>query len=32
MGKTFLIAVDAFSKWPEIVDMTSTTAANTKVL
>ena len=29
MGKNFLIAVDAFSKWPEIIEMTSTTAANT---
>ena len=29
----FLIAVDAFSKWPEVVEMTSTTAAQTiKVL
>ena len=28
-GKNFLIAVDAFSKWPEIIEMTSTTAANT---
>ena len=33
MNKTFLIAVDAFSKWPEIIDMSSTTATNTiKVL
>ena len=32
-GKTFLIAVDAFSKWPEIVEVTSTTAGQTvKVL
>ena len=32
-GKMFLIAVDAFSKWPEVVEMTSTTAAQTiKVL
>ena len=32
-GKIFLIAVDAFSKWPEIVEMTSTTAGQTvKVL
>ena len=32
-GKMFLIAVDAFSKWPEIVEMTSTTAGQTvKVL
>ena len=30
MGKTFLIAVDAFSKWPpEIIEMSTTTAANT---
>lgn len=29
-GKQFLIAADdVFSKWPEIVEMTSTTAANT---
>ena len=33
MGKTFLITVDAFSKWPEIIEMSSTTATNTiKVL
>ena len=33
MNKTFLIAVDAFSKWPEIIDTSSTTATNTiKVL
>ena len=33
MNKTFLIVVDAFSKWPEIIDMTSTTASSTiKVL
>jgi len=29
MGKTFLIAVYAFYKWPEIVEMSSTTATNT---
>ena len=29
IGKKFLIAVDAFSKWPEIIEMTSTTTANT---
>ena len=29
MGKNFLIAMDAFSKWPEIIEMTLTTAANT---
>ena len=33
MNRNFLIAVDAFSKWPEIIEMTSTTAGNTtKVL
>ena len=33
MSKTFLIAVDACSKWPEIIDVSSTTATNTiKVL
>ena len=33
MNRNFLIAVDAFSKWTEIIEMTSTTAANTiKVL
>ena len=29
MSKNFLIVVNAFSKWPEIIEMTSTTAANT---
>ena len=29
MNKTFLIAVNAFSKWPEIVEMMSTTASTT---
>ena len=28
-GKMFLIAVDAFSKWPKVVEMTSTTAEQT---
>ena len=33
INRDFLIAVDDFSKWPEIIEMTSTTAANTiKVL
>ena len=32
-GKMFLIAVDSFSKWPEIVEMLSTTTGQTvKVL
>ena len=29
MGKTFLIIVDAYSKWPEVIDMSSTTATST---
>ena len=29
MGKIFLIVVDAYSKWPEIIDMSSTTDTNT---
>ena len=29
LGKSFLIAVDAYSKWPEIVEMSSTSAAQT---
>ena len=29
LGKSYLIAVDAYSKWPEIVEMSSTTAAQT---
>ena len=29
MGHTFLVAVDAHSKWPEVVLMTSTTATHT---
>ena len=29
MGKMFLIAVDAYSKWPEVVGMTSTEAPKT---
>ena len=29
LGKSFLIAVDAYSNWPEIVEMSSTTAAQT---
>jgi len=28
-GHTFLIVVDSFSKWPEVIPMTSTTAYNT---
>lgn len=28
-GKMFLIAVDAYSKWPEIMEMTSTTSTAT---
>ena len=28
MNRNFLLAVDAFLKWPEIIEMTSTTAAN----
>ena len=31
MGKSFLIVVDAHSKWAEVVEMVSTTAANTIV-
>jgi len=29
LGKSFLIAVDAYSKWPEVIEMSSTTAAQT---
>ena len=29
LGKSFLIAVDAYSKWPEVREMSSTTAAKT---
>ena len=29
MGKMFLLAVDAHSKWPEVIEMTSTTAQRT---
>ena len=29
LGKTFLIVVDAHSKWPEVMEMTSTTALKT---
>lgn len=29
LGKTFLLAVDAHSKWPEVIEMTSTTAQRT---
>lgn len=29
LGRSFLIAVDAYSKWPEIVEMSSTSAAQT---
>ena len=28
MGRMYLIAVDAHSKWPEVIEMTSTTAQN----
>ena len=28
-GKMFMLLVDAHSKWPEILEMTSTTADNT---
>ena len=29
MGRTFLIVIDAHSKWPEVVEMTTTTAQRT---
>ena len=29
LGKTFLIVVDVHSKWPEVIEMTSTTASKT---
>ena len=29
MGKTFFMAVDAHSKWPEVYDMTETTSFKT---
>ena len=29
MGKSFLIAVDAHSKWPEVIPMSTTTAEKT---
>ena len=29
LGKSFLVAVDAYSKWPEIIEMSSTSAAQT---
>ena len=29
MGRMYLIAVDAHSKWPEVIEMTSTTAQKT---
>ena len=29
LGKSFLMVVDAYSKWPEIVEMSTTTAAQT---
>ena len=32
MGRMFLIAVDAHSKWPEVVEMKTTTAAQTIVV
>lgn len=31
LGKSFLIVVDAHSKWPEVFEMTSTTSAKTIV-
>jgi len=29
LGKSFLIAVDGYSKWPKVIEMSSTTAAQT---
>ena len=29
MGRMYLIAIDAHSKWPEVIEMTSTTAQKT---
>ena len=29
MGKTYLLVVDAHSKWPEIIEMSSTTTYKT---
>ena len=31
LGKNFLIVVDAHSKWPEVIKMTTTTSSKTRV-